>query len=131
MSYDRYYVVLEDGYDSLRFVNSISIFVQKWYNVQFDYIGGQNKAIIVICNEKFFQRATVAKMVKSYVRFPRISRIDKDLIQSIATNLQNDEDVDIVVKYKSSKSSNTVSRVSTITLSTFQSRQKEPLSTCH
>ena len=129
MSYDRYYVLLKDGYDSLRFVTSISAFVKKWYNVQFDYIGGQNKAIIVMCEESFFQRTTVAKMVNSYVRFPRISRIDNELIRSISTDLRDDEDVDITVKYKSSKSAHTISQVSAITLSTFQAIQKEPLST--
>ena len=131
MSYDRYYVLLKDGYDSLRFVTKVSIFVKKWYNVQFDYIGGQNKAIIVLCDEKFFQRTSIAKMVESYVRFPRISRIDNELIRSISADLLDDKDVDITVKYKSSKSTNTISQVSTITLSTFQTMQKEPLSTCH
>ena len=131
LSYDRYYVFLKDGYDSLQFVTSVSVFAKKWYNVQFDYIGGQNKAIIVMCKENFFRRTTIAKMVKSYVRFPRISRIDNELIHSISTDLRDNEDVEISVKYKSSKPTNTISQVSTITLSTFQAIQKEPLSTIH
>lgn len=96
-----------------------------WYNVKIEYIGGQNKALIVMCNEKLFRRSSVTRMIETYVRFPRIARIDNSLVASIANELSEDENIEIVVNYKSEKASKTVKNVSAISLSTFHSRKNE------
>lgn len=96
-----------------------------WYNVKIEYIGGQNKALVVTCNEKFFHRSSVAIMIESCVPFPRIARIDNSLVASIANELSGDENIEIVVNYNSEKASKTVKNVSAISLSTFHSKKNE------
>lgn len=49
-----------------------------------EYIGGQNKSLIVVCRESYLNRNPFRRIIDSYAPIPPLARIDPSVITEVA-----------------------------------------------
>lgn len=86
--YDRYYVMLKDGYTVSDFSKRIGFLTSLGYQ-KMEYVGGQNKCVIVICKESFLNRNPFKSMIDSYAPFPLLARVSPSVITALAKASRN------------------------------------------
>lgn len=77
---DTFYVLLKDEYTVADFEDHIPLILKNHKNYDIEYIGGQNKALIVICKESFLH--FLFSVIHSYARIPLLARIQPSLLRS-------------------------------------------------
>ena len=86
--YDRYYVMLKDGYTVSDFSKRIGFLTSLGYQ-KMEYVGGQNKCVIVICKESFLNRNPFKSMIDSYAPFPLLARVSPSVITALSKASRN------------------------------------------
>ena len=86
--YDRYYVMLKDGYTVSDFSKRIGFLTSLGYQ-KMEYVGGQNKCVIVICKESFLNRNPFKSMIDSYAPFPILARVSPSVITALSKASRN------------------------------------------
>ena len=86
--YDRYYVMLKDGYTVSDFSKRIGFLTSFGYQ-KMEYVGGQNKCVIVICKESFLNRDPFKSMIDSYAPFPLLARVSPSVITALSKASRN------------------------------------------
>ena len=86
--YDRYYVMLKDGYTVSDFSKRIGFLTSFGYQ-KMEYVGGQNKCVIVICKESFLNRNPFKSMIDSYAPFPLLARVSPSVITALSKASRN------------------------------------------
>lgn len=86
--YDRYYVMLKDGYTVSDFSKRIGFLTSLGYQ-KMEYVGGQNKCVIVICKESFLNRNPFKSMIDSYAPFPLLARVSQSVITALSKASRN------------------------------------------
>ena len=86
--YDRYYVMLKDGYTVSDFSKRIGFLTSFGYQ-KMEYVGGQNKCVIVICKESFLNRNPFKSMIDSYAPFPILARVSPSVITALSKASRN------------------------------------------
>lgn len=86
--YDRYYVMLKDGYTVADFSKRIGFLTSFGYQ-KMEYVGGQNKCVIVICKESFLNRNPFKSMIDSYAPFPLLARVSPSVITALSKASKN------------------------------------------
>ena len=94
--YDRYYVLLKDGYTVLNFTMRISSSYIPGYK-DMEFIGGQNKSLIVICKELFLFTEPIKSMIHSYARVPLLARISPSVISALSKASANHSSITLTV----------------------------------
>lgn len=49
-----------------------------------EYIGGQNKSVIVACRESYLNRSPFRSMIESYAPIPLLARIESSVLTEVA-----------------------------------------------
>ena len=93
------------------------------YLINTDFVGGQNQCLIVVCKEGFFKTKSVSNMISSYVAFPRITWVDKNLIEILSKSLNSNDEISVTVR--SMDKSLTTENVAKVSYSTFQATSNE------
>lgn len=86
--YDRYYVMLKEGYTVSDFSKRIGFLTSLGYQ-KMEYVGGQNKCVIVICKESFLNRNPFKSMIDSYAPFPILARVSPSVITALSKASRN------------------------------------------
>ena len=64
-----------------------------------EYIGGQNKSVILHCKREFLDMTSIASLVSSHVRIPRLARIHMNVIRALAKKTNSEGQLNITVEY--------------------------------
>lgn len=64
-----------------------------------EYIGGQNKSVIVHCKRDFLEMTSIASLVSSHVPIPRIARIHMSVIRALAKKTNSEGPLNITLEY--------------------------------
>ncbi|CBK23053.2 uncharacterized protein [Blastocystis hominis] len=95
--YDRYYVLLKDKYTVLNFTKQLITVTHKPGFKDTEFIGGQNKSLIVICKELFLLSDPFKIMIHSYARVPDLARISPSVIAALSKASNNHSAVSLTV----------------------------------
>lgn len=123
MAIDRYYVCLKDAYSVPHFRKHIPFWPKHRYLISTDLVGGQAKCLIVVCKEAFLKNKEVSKMVESYIAFPRITWVDKGLIELLSKSVNANEELSLTVR--SVDTSITINNVAKVSYATYQATSNE------
>ena len=94
--YDRYYVMLKDGDTVLDFSKKIG-FLNSWGYQKMEFVGGQNKCVIVTCKESFLNKDPFKSMIDSYASIPLLARISPSVITALSKASKNHTAVALTV----------------------------------
>ena len=86
--YDRYYVMLKDGYTVADFSKRIGFLTSLGYQ-NMEYVGGQNKCVIVTCKESFLNRNPFKSMIDSYAPIPLLARVSPSVVTALSKASKN------------------------------------------
>ena len=76
--------MLKDGYTVLNFTTKLFVVTHKPGYKDMEFIGGQNKSLIVICKELFLLSDPFKIMIHSYARVPDLARISPMVIAALS-----------------------------------------------
>ena len=98
-SFDLFYVTMGDGYTVLDLTKRIKSLGTHHYFRNMEYIGGQNKSVILHCKREFLDMTSIAPLVSPSVPIPRIARIHMGVIRSLAKKTNSEGKLNITVEY--------------------------------
>ena len=87
---------MKDEYTVSDFEDYVPFF-SKDYDIE--YIGGQNRSLIVICKESMLRSWSLSRIIHSYSCIPRLARIQNSLIQSILNANKDHSDISITLQF--------------------------------
>lgn len=96
---DIYFVLLKEEYSVSDFETYIPGRWLSFYKYDIEYIGGQNKSLIIHCNEKLLQTKSLLTIIDSYSRVPLLARIDMSLLNQLSIAYNNMTDLDIIAEF--------------------------------
>lgn len=99
--YDRYYVMLKDGYTVADFSKRIGFLTSFGYQ-NMEYVGGQNKCVIVTCKESFLNRNPFKSMIDSYAPIPLLARVSPSVVTALSNASKNHTAVSLSISSISS-----------------------------
>ena len=99
--YDRYYVMLKDGYTVADFSKRIGFLTSFGYQ-NMEYVGGQNKCVIVTCKESFLNRNPFKSMIDSYAPIPLLARVSPSVVTALSKASKNHTAVSLSISSISS-----------------------------
>ena len=99
--------MLKDGYTVLDFSKRISASTNRGYQ-KMEFVGGQNKCMIVTCKETFLNRDPFKSIIDSYASIPLLARISPSVITAISKKKKNHTTVSLSVSSISGASERTL-----------------------
>lgn len=90
---------MADGYTVLDFTKQIKSLSTHHFFRNMEYIGGQNKSLILHCKRDFLDMTSIASLVSSYVPIPRIARIHMGVIRALAKKTNSEGRLNITLEY--------------------------------
>lgn len=99
--------MLKDGYTVLDFSKRISASTNRGYQ-KMEFVGGQNKCMIVTCKETFLNRDPFKSIIDSYASIPLLARISPSVITAISEASKNHTTVSLSVSSISGASERTL-----------------------
>lgn len=88
--------MLKDGYTVLDFSNKINFF-NSWGYQNMEFVGGQNKCVIVTCKESFLNRDPFKSIIDSYASIPLLARISPSVITALSKASKNHTTVSLSI----------------------------------
>lgn len=90
---------MAEGYTVLDFTKQIKSLSTHHFFRDMEYIGGQNKSVIVQCKRDFLEMTSIASLVSSHVPIPRIARIHMSVIRALAKKTNSEGPLNITLEY--------------------------------
>ena len=90
---------MAEGYTVLDFTKQIKSLSTHHFFRDMEYIGGQNKSVIVHCKRDFLEMTSIASLVSSHVPIPRIARIHMSVIRALAKKTNSEGPLNITLEY--------------------------------
>lgn len=96
---DSFYVLLKDKYTVADFPTHIPLTVTKSDLFDIEYIGGQNRALIVVCKESLLHSWFVSYLIESYSSIPLLARITPSLLTKTCDAVNGNNELSITIKF--------------------------------
>lgn len=96
---DSFYVLLKDKYTVADFPTRIPLTVTKSDLFDIEYIGGQNRALIVVCKESLLHSWFVSYLIESYSSIPLLARITPSLLTKACDAVNGNNELSITIKF--------------------------------
>lgn len=96
---DSFYVLLKDEYTVADFPTRIPLTVMKSELFDIEYIGGQNRALIVVCKESLLHSWFVSYLIESYSFIPLLARITPSLLTKTCNAVNDNTELSVTVKF--------------------------------
>ena len=81
--YNRYYVLLKEEYSALDF-SDLTYYYSYLGLHSVEYVGGQNKSLIVVCRESYLNRHAFRNIIALYAPIPFLGRIEPSVLTEIS-----------------------------------------------
>lgn len=92
---DIFYVFLKSHFAVSDFEDYVPIF--NTYDIE--YIGGQNRSLIVICKESMLRSWSLSRIIHSYSSIPRLARIQNSLIAGLVNAAKDHSAFSITLQF--------------------------------
>lgn len=126
MEFDEYFVYMKDEYFVYDFMNLLETQV-KDISVETEFIGGQNRSLIVWCHPILLVGPTFSPLVDSFFRVPLLAKIGLDVLESAyhKTSTSVNDDLSFQVDFTGKHSIHLDSNAMVSPLETFQVKFNE------
>ena len=81
--YDRFFVLIKEPYSVLDFSDAMQYYTYLGFQSA-EYIGGQNRSLIVVCRESYLNRSPFRSMIEFYAPIPLLARIGSLVLTEVA-----------------------------------------------
>lgn len=92
---------MKDGYTVADFQDYIPFTVKKTGDYEMEYIGGQNKSLIITCRQSFLYSHSLTHIIDRFAPIPLLARIDPLVLEAASTSLKENKYLNISLQFYS------------------------------
>lgn len=89
--------MIKEPYSVLDFSDAMQYYTYLGFHSA-EYIGGQNRSLIVVCRESYLNRSPFRSMIEFYAPIPLLARIDSSVLTEVARAANEHSSIVLSVK---------------------------------